>query len=177
MAYLLQKTCFLDRPISKNCLTIDIFARHQSPRPAVVTGVPMVAKHVVMPFPYSHRWIRICVLITSRNVSLFNQLAIDINLTVANRDDISGHAEHTLDEGFARILRIPEDDDVSSVDLLKVIDKLVDEDSFLIEQLWLHTRAFHFHWLVQEDHHQEGNDHSQQDVLQPPSEFSEDSKR
>src|SRR5262249_26337974 len=122
MAYLLQKTCLLDRPISKNCLAIDIFARHQSPRPAVVTGVPMVAKHVVMPFPYSHRWIRICILIASRNVSLLNQLAIDINLTVANRDDISRHPEYTFDEGFAGILRIPEDDDVASVDFFKVID-------------------------------------------------------
>src|SRR5262245_58984088 len=137
----------------------------------------MVAKHIVVPFAYSHRWIRICVLITSRNVSLFNQLAIDVNLTVANRDDISGNPEDTLDEGFAGILRIPEDDDVAAVDLLKVIDKLVDENSFLIEQLRLHTRAFDFHWLVQEDHHQEGNHHCQQDVLQPPSEFSQDSKR
>ena len=116
-------------------------------------------------------------MIAPWDVTLFNELSVDVNLAFANRNNVAWHTQYPLDERFARVLRIPENNDVATVDLLKVVDELVDEDPFLIQQLRLHTRAFNLHWLVQEDHHQEGNHDSQQDVFQPSPELSQNSGR
>src|SRR6188474_3284675 len=137
----------------------------------------MVAQHIVVPFPNSHRWIGIHILIAPSNVTFLNHLPVDVNLAFSDRNNISWHTKHPLDERLAGILRIPENNDVATVDLLKVVDKLIDEDPFLIEQLRLHARAFDLHWLVQENDHQEGNHDSQQDVFQPSPELSQNSRR
>ena len=59
------------------------------------------------------------VKISRRHVGLLEILTIDENMSLANLDQVARQTDHTLDERFRAVQRIPEDNDVSAFDRFK----------------------------------------------------------
>ena len=57
---------------------------------------------------------------------------------------------------------------------MQAINELVDEDTLLIVEGGHHAGAFHFHWLIQEQYYDDGQDHGKNQVARPMQQSAED---
>src|SRR5271169_6495972 len=69
------------------------------------------------------------------------------------------------------VQRIPEHDNVASLNGLEAINEFVDEDAFLVGEKRSHARAFHFHRLIEEDDNDEGQANGNEEVARPNADF------
>src|SRR6266853_746049 len=110
----------------------------------------MIAHDEVHVTRNAHRTIVAQIFVLRRHVWFRERLAIHINGATANLHDLVGQRNDALDERFAAIEWIPEDNYVAALNRLKPINKLVDEDALLVGKERRHAGAFHFNWLIEE---------------------------
>src|SRR5690349_18190637 len=94
---------------------------------------------------------RAIVEVFAGNVCFFDGMAVDVDLPFDDTNTVSGNANHTLDVALRWIKRIMKDNDIASLDRLKLVNELVDEDALLVLQTRQHAGAFHTHWLIKKD--------------------------
>lgn len=94
-------------------------------------------------------------------------VAVDVNLPVPHLHHLVWKAHDPFNEGLGGILRVPEHNHISSFDLTKVVDELVDEDSLLVCQVRLHAGTFDLNRLDNENHNQDGCQRRKKDVSSP----------
>src|SRR5580765_7313701 len=93
---------------------------------------------------------RALVCVVSRYVILFDRAVVQKNLAVINADAVPCNTDDALDVTFRRITRIAKHHNVAALNRSKPVDKLVDEDAFLIIQRGHHAGAFYLYRLIQE---------------------------
>src|SRR5207247_10197604 len=82
-------------------------------------------------------------------------LVVHINNSTPDLNDVSGHANHSLDIGLCWIEGIPKNNNIFPLNLFDPVDEFVDEDSFLVDQFRQHARAFDLNRLVEKDRSEE----------------------
>src|SRR5215469_15992403 len=106
-----------------------------------------------------------------RNVGLRNFMAIDVDNATTNLDGFSGKGDDALNKGFGTIKGIPEYDDIASIDGLKTVDELIDEDALLIGEERGHAGAFDFYGLIEEDDDDQREANGDEQVASPDANF------
>src|SRR5271154_4178368 len=66
---------------------------------------------------------------------------------------------------------IPENDDIAPLNGFEAINEFIDEDAFLVGKQRSHARAFHFHWLIEENDDDEGKANGDEKVARPNADF------
>src|SRR6266850_813989 len=168
-----QRSHFVDRPISENGFSVDVLLRDEAPHAAVVGLVPVIAQHVVVTWLDVYRRIGSMVHVLGQYVVLIERLVIDVNNAAADFDDVARHANYALDVGLRRIKWIPENDDVLSLNLFDPVNELVDEDTFLVDQLGQHAGPFDFDGLVQKNNDHDRRADGEKDVAGPSADFAD----
>src|SRR5215472_7115342 len=110
---------------------------------------------IVITFDVSGRVV-LMVEIAWRKIRFVQRSVINEDTSFPNTHPVPRKAHHPLDVRLRGVQRIEKDDNVASLDLLKTVEELVDEDSLVIHQPGHHTGPFHLHRLVQEYNHNEG---------------------
>src|SRR5580698_6917972 len=119
----------IDRPIGKNGAAINKLAGDAAEDARVVRADAMVAHDEVAVPGDAHGAVVAHVFVLRRHVRLVNGAAVDVNDALANLDIFTGQADNAFDERFRMVERIPENDNVASLDWLEAINKFVDEDT------------------------------------------------
>src|SRR5882724_4729441 len=132
----------------------------------------MVAHHKIHIARDAHRPVVAQVLILRRNVGLRKRLAIHIDDAAANLYDFIGQRDDALDERFAAVQRIPENDHVTALNRLKAVHKFIDEDAFLIGKERRHAGAFDFHRLIEKNDDDEGEPNGDEKIARPDADFA-----
>src|SRR6266566_4070636 len=102
----------------------------------------MIAHDEVHVTRNAHRTIVAQIFVLRRDVWFRERLAVHINDAAANLYHFVGQRNDAFDERLAAIERIPEYDHVATLNRLKPVNKLVDEDALLIGEQWRHAGAF-----------------------------------
>src|ERR1700678_3772329 len=131
----------------------------------------MVAQDEVLIFGYHARRHGTLIAIFGRHVILHQRLPVDDHLPVVYFHAVARHSDYALDVGLGGIAGKPEDHRVAAIDIAEVepVNKFVDEDAFLIVQRGHHAGALHFHWLVDEQDNEDGQDDRAHQVPGPMS--------
>src|SRR5579883_350185 len=170
----IEATHFIDRPVSENGFPVDVFLRYLSPHAAVVGLIPVVAENVIVTGLDRYRRIGAVIQEFRQEIGLIQLLVVHVDDSAANLNDIAGHADHPLDVGFRRIERVPEHDNVLPLDLFNVVDELVDENAFLVNEFREHAGSFNLYRLIQENNDQNSRADGEEYIAGPSANFSDD---
>src|SRR5262249_44859851 len=91
------------------------------------------------------------VKILGGDVRLSQGLVVHINLAIDDANVIARYSDHALDVALGGIEWVVENNDVATLDGLKLIDKLVYENALLVLQTGEHAGAFHLYRLIEKD--------------------------
>src|ERR1051326_7799589 len=130
-----QRSHLVDRPISKDGLAVDVLLGDEPPHAAVVGLITVVAQHVKVAGLDVYRRIGSMVHELRQDVILIKRLVVDINNTTAHFNDVPGHPHDALDIGLCGIQRIPENDNIFTLNLFDPVNELVDENPFLVNDV------------------------------------------
>src|SRR6516164_4007954 len=130
----------------------------------------MISRHKVTVRRNYHFRIGTLVLVSARDIIFVQQFAVYINSPGIDFDMVSGESHDALDETLRGIARITKDYDVSSLNRLQTVHKLIHEDTFLIFERRHHARAFDFDRLIEEDDDEAGNGQRDNKISQPHGE-------
>jgi hypothetical protein len=97
--------------------------------------------------------------------------SIHIDEAIPNFNLISRDAQNSLYKGFAAVFRIPKDDHISPSDILKPVNKAIDEYPFLIYQPRLHACSFNLNRLDHKNHNEDRYYKSKEDIAEPGSQL------
>src|SRR4029077_7904338 len=134
----------VDGPISKDSAAINEFAIHWAENARVVGTDAVITHDEVAVLGDADRTKIAQVLVLRGDVRLLNRVAIDIDDALANFHLFARQTDDALDERFRTVERVPEDDDVATLDGLEAIDKFVDENALLIGEERGHAGALNF---------------------------------
>ena len=159
------------RPISEDRAAVDEAAGHGAEYARIV-GADAVVTHNKVIVTRDADWTEVAqVFVLRRNVRLGEWVAVNVDDALANLHDFAGQANHTLDERFRAVQRVPEHDDVAALDGLKAIHKFVDEDALLVGKQGRHAGAFHLHRLIQKNDDDQRQADGDQQVASPDTDF------
>src|SRR5262249_12870491 len=108
------------------------------------------------------------VKVLGGNVGLGQRLVVDINLAVNDANMVARHSDYPLDVALGGIERVVEDNDVATLNGLKLIDELVYENALLVLQTGEHAGALHLYWLIEKDDY-EGRDSDRYEEITNPA--------
>src|SRR5262249_1179860 len=107
---------------------------------------------------------RIAILFRGQ-IGLVDQLSIDGDVAhCVHVDHLTGQTDNSLDERFARFLRIPENNYLAAFDVPEHVLELIDEDSFVVLEPRLHGGAFNLNGLNYEDDDEDRKDRGKDQV-------------
>lgn len=106
------------------------------------------------------------------DVRLIEKIPVYVNSAIVDFDVVPSNADNTLDVTLARIVGIAKDDDIATLYRLPVVDKLINEDTFLIVEARHHAGAFDFDWLINEHDDKNGDSEGDDDVAHPRDQVS-----
>src|SRR6476469_5157317 len=118
-------------------------------------------------FDLCHRVIVQALIVLGVEIGLIQFGPIYEYMTVADLNSLAGQAYNALDIALFRIVRIPKNDDITTLKmspadaLYPVIDEFVDQQTLAIMQLRQHRRALDDHGLNKENTDQDKNDDDQ----------------
>jgi hypothetical protein len=120
------------RPIGENGAAVNKFAFDRAEHARVVRTDAMVAHHEITVFRHAHGTEIAHVLVLHRDVRFEYGVAVDVNDALTNLDALSRQTDDALYERFRTVERIPENDDVATLNRLEAINEFVDEDALLV---------------------------------------------
>src|SRR5215813_1364806 len=96
---------------------------------------------------------RVCAMVQElrKDVGFIKFLVIHEDFAAFDFNHIAGHADDALDIGLRWIERIPENNNVPTLNLFNPVNEFVDEDPFLVDELRQHARTFDLNRLIQEN--------------------------
>jgi hypothetical protein len=97
--------------------------------------------------------------------------AIYINYTLPDFHHIARNTQHSLNERFASIPGVPEDDYVAPLHIPEPVDKTIDEYPFLIQKPGLHTCTLDFDRLDDKNDNKDGYGESKENIAEPGFQF------
>ncbi len=80
---------------------------------------------------------------------------------------ISRDTQNSLDKGFASVFRIPKNHNISPSNILKPVNKAIDEYPLLIYQPWLHACSLNLNRLDHKNHNENRYCKSKEDIAEP----------
>src|SRR5579872_4716005 len=91
-------------------------------------------------------------------------------------DAIARNRDDALDVGLAGIAREPKYDGIAAVDFseMQAIDEFVDKNALLVIERGHHAGAFHFHRLIEEENHDDGQDDRENEIARPVNDRAEE---
>ncbi len=89
--------------------------------------------------------------ILGRHVGFVEGVVVHVDLPGIDANPVASHPDYAFDVALRRIARIAKDHNVAALNRFQTIDKLVDEDAFLVFERRHHAGAFDLHRLVEED--------------------------
>src|SRR5690349_8865587 len=130
----IERTHFVDRPISEDSFSVNVLFGYETPHTAVVGLIAVIAQNIVVS-RLDIDW-RICsmVQIFGQDVVLIKRLVIDVHDTAPDFDDIARHSDDALDVRLRGIERIPKHDDILTLNLFDPVNELVNENTLLVDQ-------------------------------------------
>src|SRR5258708_31894325 len=162
----------IDGPVGKDGAPVDEAAADRSKNARIVRTDAVIPHDEVTVRRHAH-WSEIAqVLVLRRNVRLGHDLPIDVDGALPNFHRFARQTDHALYEGFRMIERIPEHDHIPTVNGLEAVDKLIDENAFLVGEQRSHAGAFDFYRLVQEDDNDQRKTDGDQEVAGPDANFA-----
>jgi hypothetical protein len=157
----------IDRPIGEHGAAINKFAGDGTKDARVVGADAMIAHDEVAVPGDPHGAVVAHVFVLRGHVRLVNGAAVDVNDALTNLDIFAGQADDAFDERFRMVERIPENDNVASLDGLEAIDKFVDEDALLVREQRGHAGALDLNRLIEEDNDDERKADGDEKVARP----------
>ena len=88
-------------------------------------------------------------------------------MTEGDVDAVARQADDSFDEALMRVPRVAENHNVSTIDGLKPVHQLVDDDAFLVFKAGLHAAALHLHRLIDKQNNEECNQYGKEQVAHP----------
>jgi len=161
----------IDRPVRKDRASVDKFAGDGAEDARVIGADTVIAHDKIHVVRNAERAVVAHIFVLRGNVRLVNGVAVDIDDALANLDAFSRKTDDALDERFRMVERIPENDDVATMNRLEAINKFVDEDALLIGEEGRHAGTFNFYRLIEEDDDDEREANSDQEVAGPNTDF------
>ena len=112
---------------------------------------------------------RILIAILIGNILFGQHLAINGDHALLHFHQVTRQPNHAFDVALGRVAWIPKHHHVVALNVLQSehVDELIDEDALLVAQGRHHAGAFHLHWPVKEEDHDDGNDYGEEEVAQP----------
>jgi hypothetical protein len=162
-----QRTEVVHGPVSKYGTTVDELAGDRSKYAGIVGTDAMVAHDEITASGNFSGGVVANVGVLRWDVGLSDLAAVDIHDATANFDGFARKGDDAFDKRFGTIEWIPENDDVTTVDGLEAVNKLVDKNALLIGEQRGHASAFDLHWLIEEDDDDEGETNSDEEIAGP----------
>src|SRR5581483_8217229 len=103
----------------------------------------------------------------ARDERFSQRFAIDVNPAGMDAHPLPRQSNHSFDIALGGIQGIMKHHDIKSVDRFESINKLVDEDPFVVIKLRHHAGAFHLHGLVEEHNHNKSHEQRKNQIAQP----------
>ena len=100
-----------------------------------------------------------------QQVGLVDPLAVHVEHAAPQLHGVAGHPRHALDERDRGILRIPEDDHVTALDVVEPVDELVYDDALAVVEQRQHARALDPERLRDEGDEEEAEQHRHREVV------------
>ena len=161
----------IDRPIGKDGASINELAGNGAKDTRIIGADAVIAHDEIAVFGDAERAVVAHVFVLRRDVRLVDGAAVDINDALANFDILAGQTDDAFDERFRMVKRIPENNDIASLNRLEAIDKFIDKDALLVGEQGRHAGAFDFHGLVQEDDDDQRESDGDEQVARPNTDF------
>lgn len=157
----------IDRPVRKDGAAIDESALDGTEHARVV-GADTVVAHNEVTIPWNANGPEVAEVFVLRGyVRFLNGAAVHVNDALADFDFLARQTDDPFDEGLRAVEGIPENDDVTALDGLEAIDKLVDEDALLVREKRGHAGAFDFHGLIEKNDDDKGEPNGDEKVASP----------
>ena len=119
-------------PISEDCLAIDVALVHRPKIAAVVRHGAMIAENEEAVGRDDDLAIRASIRVIAGNIVFVQRFPVHVDQPIFNADAVAGNSYDALDVALRSVARIAEDDNIATLDGFPAIDKLVDEDPFLV---------------------------------------------
>src|SRR5580704_8662259 len=161
---------FVHGPVSEDGLAVDVALPDWTEVTAVIRQAAVITQHEIAIGGNHYLSVRSLVLVGSWHIVFVDRLAIHKDAAGIDLDMVTRQANHPLDKALRWVSGIAEHDDVTALDRLQPINKLVHEDPFLIFERGHHACAFHFHRLVEEDDDETRNGQRDDQITQPDGE-------
>src|SRR6266851_9379633 len=161
----------IDWPVGKHGAPVNVTAGHRPKHPRIIRADAVIAHHEITVLGNAHRPEIAQILVLPRHIRLGHNNSIDVNRALADLHGLATQAHDSFDERFRAVERIPEHYDVAALDGLEAVDKLVDEDAFLVGKQRGHAGAFDLYGLIEENDDDQGKADGDQQVAGPHAKF------
>src|SRR2546423_828715 len=158
-------------PVRKDGAPVNEPAGDWTENARIVGADAMIAHHEIFVLVHAHRPKVAQVLVLRRDIRLRHYLSFDVDGALPALYGLTRQADHALNGGFRMIEGIPEHDHITALNWLEAVDKIVDENAFLVGEQRRHAGAFDLHRLVQEDDDDQGQPNGNEQVAGPNANF------
>src|SRR5579859_2142687 len=162
-----EKAHLVHGPISEDGFAVNEAAHHGANLAAVIRHRTMITQDEIGIVRDHRVRVGLCVLVVRRDIRLQQLLAVYKNAPEVDPDPVAGQPDHALDEAFLRVARIMKYHDVTALNTLKMVDQLVNEDSFLVLQPRLHASALDLDWLINKQNDEQRDQNGKKQVAHP----------
>lgn len=168
---LLHHTQARHGPIDEKRFAVYQASGHKAPVTAVVAGITVIPEYEVLLRRNDGFGKRFMVPKLGFEIRLLDLASVYKHDAIEDLDQIAGNGNHAFDERLVRVSGVPEDHDVTSVDILEAVNKSIYEYPLLIHETRLHAGAFNFDGLDNEDDNENCGCHCEDDVPKPGLQF------
>src|SRR5690242_6367080 len=87
------------------------------------------------------------------------------DLPIIDGQSFAGQTDNSLNQEFTRLARITNHHDIASLRLMQAVGQFVNDEVFIVMEIWLHRSTFDVEWLEDEESNRNNNGKSDQDDL------------
>src|SRR5215469_4762059 len=146
-----QSPQLIHGPIAEHRFTVDKTFLHRPKVAAVVRHAAVVAENKKRIGRNNFFGIGAFIFVGCWYIIFTETLAVHIYPTVINADVVASHPNHPFYIALRRIARIAKYHDVTPLNRLQAVHKLIDEDALLVLEARHHAGALYLHGLIEKN--------------------------
>src|SRR5437762_5192931 len=135
-------------PVRKDGAAVNEPAGNRTENARIVGADAMIPHDEVIVLGHAQRPEIAQVLVLRRNIWLRHNLPVDVHGALSNFNSLSRQSDNAFDERFRMIQRIPEHHHITALNGLESVDKLVNENAFLVGEDRKSTRLNSSHRCI-----------------------------